>query len=149
MLFFIMIIVLCTSTNNVKQMIENLHARVQVEWKILLALRKKYMHLCKCACVKSSSAQYQKIVFATILKQIFFKYFTLLIYMFSYFEPNFIEKLLKLEKCFLRNKNWLFGRHFETVQPQFFSPELWFLIVHTYGPKLQISLQNFIGKVFF
>ena len=49
------IIVLCTQTNIVKQMIENLHARVQVGWKILLALRKKYMHLCKCACVKSSS----------------------------------------------------------------------------------------------
>ena len=36
-------------------MIENLHARVQVGWKILLALRKKYMHLCKCAFVKSST----------------------------------------------------------------------------------------------
>ena len=54
MLFFI--IVLCTSTTIVQQMIENLHACVQVEWKILLALRKKYMHLCKCACVKSSTA---------------------------------------------------------------------------------------------
>ena len=39
-----------------KQMIENLHAHVQVGWKILLALRKKYMHLCKCAGVKSSTA---------------------------------------------------------------------------------------------
>ena len=37
-------------------MIENLHACVQVRWKILLALRKKYMHLCKYACVKSSTA---------------------------------------------------------------------------------------------
>ena len=53
MLFFI--IVLCTSTNIVQQMIENLHAPVQVGWKILLALRKKYMHLCKCACVKAST----------------------------------------------------------------------------------------------
>ena len=52
MLFFI--IVLCTSTNIVQQMIEK-HARVQVGWKILLALRKKYMHLCKCACLKSST----------------------------------------------------------------------------------------------
>ena len=130
MLFFI--IVLYTSTNIVQQMIENLHARVQVGWKIwkkytsgprywnvpvlvntgtflvyqyclkmwylcslehagiiqkltilecenglvlsnthvpvsgtssilfpkiLLALRKKYMRLCKCACVKSSTAR--------------------------------------------------------------------------------------------
>ena len=32
-----------------KQEVENLHARVHVHnvgWKILLALRKKYMHLC-------------------------------------------------------------------------------------------------------
>ena len=36
-------------------MIENLHACVQVWWKILLALTKKYMHLCKWACVKSST----------------------------------------------------------------------------------------------
>ena len=43
--------------------------------------------------------------------------------MFSYFEPNFIEKffgkvffqiLAKIEMT--RNKNRLFGRHFETVQ---------------------------------
>ena len=43
--------------------------------------------------------------------------------MFSYFEPNFIEKYLwesgfpilaKIEM--MRNKNRLFGRHFETVQ---------------------------------
>ena len=48
--------------------------------------------------------------------------------MFSYFEPNFIEKflwesvfqiLVKIEM--MRNKNWLFDRHFETVQHfQFF-----------------------------
>ena len=48
--------------------------------------------------------------------------------MFSYFEPNFIEKFLwesgfqilaKIEM--MRNKNRLFGRHFETVQRfQFF-----------------------------
>ena len=53
MLFFI--IVLCISTNMEKQVIENLHAHMQVGWKILLAPRKKYMHLCKCACVKSST----------------------------------------------------------------------------------------------
>ena len=43
--------------------------------------------------------------------------------MFSYFEPNFIEKFLgkmvfqilaKIEM--MQNKNRLFGRHFETVQ---------------------------------
>ena len=43
--------------------------------------------------------------------------------MFSYFEPNFTEKFLwecgfsnlaKIEMT--RNKNWLFGRHFETIQ---------------------------------
>ena len=38
MLLFI--IVLFTLTNIVKQMIENLYARVQVGWKILLALKK-------------------------------------------------------------------------------------------------------------
>ena len=35
---------LCTLTNSDC----NLHAQVQVEWKILLALRKKYVHMCKC-----------------------------------------------------------------------------------------------------
>ena len=53
MLFFI--IMLCTSTNIVKQVIENLQAHVHVGWKILLAPRKKYMHLCKCACLESST----------------------------------------------------------------------------------------------
>ena len=52
--------------------------------------------------------------------------------MFSYFEPNFIEKFLwevvfqisaKIEMT--RNKNRLFGHHFETVQHfQFFFAEL-------------------------
>ena len=38
-----------------------------------------------------------------------------------------------------RNKNRLFGRHFETVQhSQNFFAELWFFIVHTY--VVQISL---------
>ena len=73
--------------------------------------------------------------------------------MFSYFEPNFIEKFLpesvfsnfaKIEMT--QNKNRLFGRHFETVQHfTIFSPELWFLIVYTY--MVQISLPNFGGKV--
>ena len=38
-------------TNIVKQMIENLHAHVQVGWKILLALRKKvhaFVQVCMC-----------------------------------------------------------------------------------------------------
>ena len=75
--------------------------------------------------------------------------------MFSYFEPNFIEKffwesgfqiLAKIEMT--RNKNRLFGRHFETVQHfQFFFAELWFFIVHTC--MVQISLQNSAGKVVF
>ena len=52
--------------------------------------------------------------------------------MFSYFEPNFIEKFLwesgfpnfgQIEKT--QNKNRLFGRHFEMVQHfQKFSAEL-------------------------
>ena len=50
-----------------KQMIENLHALVQVGWKILLALRKKYLHLCKCACVKSSTISLS--VFREILEE--------------------------------------------------------------------------------
>ena len=53
--FLFFIIVLCTSTNIVKQVIENLYAHVHVGWKILLAPRKKYMHLCKCACLKWST----------------------------------------------------------------------------------------------
>ena len=82
--------------------------------------------------------------------------------MFSYFEPNFIEKFLwesvfffffffffqilaKIETT--QTKNRLFGRHFETVQHFIFPPELWFLIVHTY--MVQISLQNSDGKVVF
>ena len=71
--------------------------------------------------------------------------------MFSYFEPNFIENsfekvvfqiLAKIEM--LRNKNWLFGRHFEMVQHItiiiivcFFFGRIIF-IVHTY--MVQISL---------
>ena len=71
------------------------------------------------------------------------------------FEPNFIAKFLwesgfsnlaKIEM--MQNKNWLFGRHFETVQHfQFFFAELWFFIVHTY--MVQSSLQNSDWKVVF
>ena len=51
--------------------------------------------------------------------------------MLFYFKPNFIEKFLwesgfqifaKMEMT--RNKNLLFGRHFETVHHFIFSPEL-------------------------
>ena len=52
--------------------------------------------------------------------------------------------LAKIEMT--RNKNQLFGRHFEMVQLFFFA-ELWFFIVHTY--MVQISLQNSAGKVVF
>ena len=58
--------------------------------------------------------------------------------MFSYFEPNFIEKFLwesaicvvfkilaKIEM--MRNKNRLFGRHFKTVQHFHFFVFLFFL----------------------
>ena len=44
-----------TLWSNFKQVIENLHAHVHVGWKILHAPRKKYMHLCKCACLKLST----------------------------------------------------------------------------------------------
>ena len=75
--------------------------------------------------------------------------------MFSYFEPNFIEKFLWEsgysnfgQKKMTRNKNQLFGRHFETVQHfQFFLQNCDFFIVHTY--MVQISLQNSAGKVVF
>ena len=54
--------------------------------------------------------------------------------------------LAKIEMT--RNKNRLFGRHFETVQYfQFFFSELWFFIVHIY--MVQISLQNSARKVVF
>ena len=56
------IIVLCTLTNIVKQVIEDLHAHVHVGWKILLAPRKKvHVHLCKCACLKSSTELGQRV----------------------------------------------------------------------------------------
>ena len=54
--------------------------------------------------------------------------------------------LAKIEMT--QNKNPLFGLRFGTVQHfQFFFPELWFFIVHTY--MVQISLQNSGGKVVF
>ena len=74
--------------------------------------------------------------------------------MFSYFEPNFIEKFLwesglqilaKIEMT--QNKNRIFGGHFETVQ-QF---QIFCRIVTFYSPYIYgaISLQNSGGKVVF
>ena len=78
--------------------------------------------------------------------------------MFSYFEPNFIEKFLwksgfsilaKIEM--MRNKNLLFGRHLKRYNIFsfffFFFAELWIFLAHTY--MVQISLQNSGGKVVF
>ena len=56
------------------------------------------------------------------------------------------QKLAKIEMT--RNKNRLFGRHFETVQHfKIFFAELWFFMTRTY--MVQISLQNSGGKVVF
>ena len=56
------------------------------------------------------------------------------------------QNLAKIEMT--RNKNRLFGRHFETVQHlNFFFAELWFFITRTY--MVQISVQNSGGKVVF
>ena len=76
--------------------------------------------------------------------------------MFSYFEPNFIEKFL-WEKVFF--KFWPKSKRCEIKIGYLAAilkqcnikkkknPELWFLIVHTY--MVQISLQNSGGKVVF
>ena len=62
------------------------------------------------------------------------------------FRKVVFQILAKIEM--MRNKNRLFGHHFETVQYfQFLFAELWFFIVHTY--IVQISLQNSGGKVVF
>ena len=60
------------------------------------------------------------------------------------FGKEIFQILAKIETT--RNKNWLFGRHFETMKNFIFFPELGFLIVHTY--MVQISLQNSGGKWF-
>ena len=67
--------------------------------------------------------------------------------MLFYFEPNFIEKnsfgkvvfqiLAKIKMT--RNKNRLFGRHFETVQHLFFPRIIVFDSAYIYG-------ENFIAK---
>ena len=89
----------------------------------------------------------------------FFKcYFTNVnLFIFSFFEPNFISKVLWESVFFLQNlatiemrwdKNRLFCRHFETVQHfRIFFAELWFFIASTY--MVQISLQNSVWKVVF
>ena len=77
--------------------------------------------------------------------------------MFFYFGPNFIEKFLwesvffqifaKIEMT--RNKNWLFGCHFETVQHLkilFFSG---IMVPNSSYIYVQISLQNSSGKMVF
>ena len=62
------------------------------------------------------------------------------------FGKVFFQILAKIEMT--RNKNRLFGRHFETVQHfQNFFAELWFFVAPTY--MVQISLQNSGGKVVF
>ena len=56
------------------------------------------------------------------------------------------QNLAKIEMT--RNKNRLFGRHFETVQHfKFFFEEMWFFMTRTY--MVQISLQNSGGKMVF
>ena len=56
------------------------------------------------------------------------------------------QNLAKIEMT--RNKNRLFGRHFETVQHlKIFFAELWFFMTRTY--MVQISLQISGGKVVF
>ena len=71
--------------------------------------------------------------------------------MFSYFEPNFIEKFLwerdfsnlaKIEMT--RNKDWLFGRHFETEQLFIFYYFFWCSIMIVYGAYIYGA--NFIAK---
>ena len=58
----------------------------------------------------------------------------------------FFQNLAKIEMT--RNKNRLFGRHFETENHfKIFFAELWFFMTCTY--MVQISLQNSCGKVFF
>ena len=56
------------------------------------------------------------------------------------------QNLAKIEMT--RNKNRLFGRHFETVQHlKIFFAELCFFMTRTY--MVEISLQNSGGKVVF
>ena len=57
----------------------------------------------------------------------------------------FFQILAKIKMT--RNKNRLFGRHFEAKQHLIFFFQNCFFIVHTY--MVQISLQNSSGKVFF
>ena len=74
--------------------------------------------------------------------------------MFSYFEPNFIEKFLWESGFSNFGQNWNDWREIKIgylaailkrCNILIFSPELWFLIVYTY--IVQISLQN--SSVFF
>ena len=49
---------------------------------------------------------------------------------FFFFGKVVFQNLAKIEMT--RNKNWLFGCHFETEHLQFFFTELWFFIARTY-----------------
>ena len=72
--------------------------------------------------------------------------------MFFYSESSFIEKFLRESQILAktemtRNKNRLFGRHFESLQHFSKNAELWFFIMQTY--MVHISFQNSGGKVVF
>ena len=69
-----------------------------------------------------------------------FYFSNVIVFMISYFEPNFIEKFL-WESGFsnfrrtemTRNEHRLFGRHFETVQIfNIFFAGIWLYLVYTY-----------------
>ena len=64
----------------------------------------------------------------------------------NFFGKVVFQNLTKIEM--MRNKNWLFGRYFETVQYfEILFAELSFFYGRTY--MVQISMQNYGGKVVF
>ena len=73
--------------------------------------------------------------------------------MFSYFEPNFLEKFLWKSDFsnFGQNRHEIKIGYLATILKRYniliFFSELWFFIVHTY--MVQMSLQNSGGKVVF
>ena len=78
------------------------------------------------------------------LGKAFFVLFNVFVFVFVF--CFLFQILAKIEMT--RNKNSLFGSHFETVQHfSKISLEIMVLIVHTY--MVQISLQNSGGKVVF
>ena len=116
----------------------------------LLLVKKNKSQPCRFLTKISNIVQYQKIVLAAILKwNLFFLcYFSNEnLFMFSYSEPNFIKKIPLgkvvfqiLAKIEMQNKNWLFGRHFETIQHLICFCRILFCIVHT------CLVQIFIAK---